>query len=243
MSHDESQQKPADFHHPVSPEIVQAVMDTGGVTDGSIIPDLEGLSPLEMRIKLTVQNYRPAYRALEEARRRGGTKRQLKKQINAVLEAERILKLWMPWLSGAGVISADVVPLIAKGKLSEGLKQWPSRMGTPSKWILAQCAEDLVKLFTQFGSREPPWVKIGEAIAVGIPEAQAQENSDYGNWILKLVERHREKQRLSKQPLSKRPARRNTKHLRAVRFVPPNPGTLQQELADRQRRRMVVKKT
>lgn len=237
MGNDESKQKTADFHHPVSPEILQAVIDTGGVTDGSIIPHLKDLSLLEMRIKLTVQNYRPAYKSFEEARRRAGSKRQRKKQVDAVMKAERALTPFLPWLSGDGVISADVVSLILKGKLSESLKQWPSKMGTPSKWILAQCAEDLVKLFKQWGSREPPWGEIGQAIAAGIPEAQALGERDYGNWILKLVTRHREEQKLLKQPLSRRPARRNTKKLRAVRFVPPNRVTLQQALADRQRQR------
>jgi hypothetical protein len=162
MGIDETKQKKADFHHPVPPEIVKAVIDTGGVTDGSIIPLLKGLSPLEMRIKLTVQKYRPAYKALEEARERG-TKRQLKKQINAVLEAERILKFWSPWLSGDGVISADVVSLIAKGKLSEWLKQWTSKKGM----ILADCAEDLARLFYNSGDASRRGEKSGKLLPTG----------------------------------------------------------------------------
>lgn len=243
MGIDETKQKKADFHHPVPPEIVKAVIDTGGVTDGSIIPLLKGLSPLEMRIKLTVQKYRPAYKALEEARERG-TKRQLKKQINAVLEAERILKFWSPWLSGDGVISADVVSLIAKGKLSEWLKQWTSKKRDDFGGLRRRLGE----AFLQFGRRKPPWGKIGEAIADGIPGVWALGKGDCGDRIYQLVKRHRKQQNplkinSLKQPLSGRLAQRNAKHLRVVRFVPPNPHTLQQEFADRQRRRMLVKKT
>jgi hypothetical protein len=239
MGSDESKQKIAEFHHPVPPEIRQAVIDTGGVTDGSVIPLLRGLSALDMRIKLTVEKYRPAYKALEEARRRGGSKRRLIQDINALLKAEKVLKFWLPWLSGDGIISADVVSLIRKGKLSEWLKEWPSKRGRRSELFLALCAEDLAKLFKQFGRREPPWGKIGRAIATGIPEARALGERDYGNWILNLVRRHRLQQTPVKiNPLSRRPARRNTKHLRDVRFVRPNLGTLRQQLLkDRQRRR------
>jgi hypothetical protein len=195
MGMTEFKHKTADFHHPVSPEILQAVIDTGGVTDGSIIPDLRGMSPLEMRIKLTVQKYRPAYKPFDEARERAGSKRKRKKELNAIVKAERVLTFWLPWLSGDGVISADVVSLIQQGKLSEWLKHWPSQMGRRSELILFWCAEDLVKLFKQSGRHTSPWKKIGEAIAEGIPEAQPPHRSDLGNWIHKLVQRHQELER------------------------------------------------
>jgi hypothetical protein len=207
MGNDESKQKTADFRHPVSPKILQAVTDTGGVTDGSIIPLLKDLSPLEMRIKLTVQKWRPAYSALEEARRRAGSKRQRKKEVDAIVNAERVLTFWLPWLSGDGVISGDVISLINKGELSDWLKRWPSKLGRRSELILAGCAEDLEKVFKQFGRRKSPWEEIGQAIATGIPEAQAYK-SDSGNWIYQLVKRHR--QGLLKIN-SRRVGQRNTK--------------------------------
>jgi hypothetical protein len=139
MGNDESQQKPADFHHPVSPEILQAVIDTGGVTDGSIIPLLEGLSPLEMRINLTVRKWKPAYTAFAEARKRTGSKRQRKKEIDAIAKAERILAHWLPFLSADGLNPGNVSSIIAGGKWSEWLKQWPSQAGRPSEFILAEC--------------------------------------------------------------------------------------------------------
>src|SRR5262249_1675731 len=128
MSSSESQQKMAAFHHPVRPDILQAITDTGGVTDGSIISELEALSPfdpqtpLNIRINLTIQKYKTAYSAFREARRRGGSKRQLKKQADAIVKAEQILKPWLPFLLGDQFISGEMADFIAKGKLSEWFK-------------------------------------------------------------------------------------------------------------------------
>jgi hypothetical protein len=194
MGMTESKQKPADFHHPVSPEILQAVIDTGGVTDGSIIPLLMSMSPLQMRIKLTIQKWKPAYGAFNGARKRAGSKRKRKKEVDAIAEAERILNFWLPWLSADGLTPGNIPSLIARGKFSEWLNDWPTQTGRPSELILAGCAEDLVKVFKQSGSRKPPWEKIGEAIAAEIPEARPPSRCDVGNWIYKLVKRHRQQE-------------------------------------------------
>jgi hypothetical protein len=196
MGNDESQQKPADFHHPVSPEILQAVIDTGGVTDGSIIPLLEGLSPLEMRINLTVRKWKPAYTAFAEARKRTGSKRQRKKEIDAIAKAERILAHWLPFLSADGLNPGNVSSIIAGGKWSEWLKQWPSQAGRPSEFILAECAEDLAKVFKREGYRKPPWEEIGNIISDKILDADGLHKGDLGNWILNLVKRHRRQQEI-----------------------------------------------
>jgi hypothetical protein len=196
MGNTESQQKPADFHHPVSPEILQAVIDTGAVTDASIIPLLKDLSPLQMRIMLTVRKWKPAYSAFNQARKRAGSKRQRKKDVDAVAKAEQILIFWLPWLSADGLTPGEVPSLITRGKWSEWLRDWPTQMGRPNESILVGCAEDLVKIFKQSGNRKPPWGKIGKAIAEGIPEAQPPSKaSDLGHWIYQIVKRHRQQQR------------------------------------------------
>jgi hypothetical protein len=191
MGSTETKQKTADFHHPVSPEILQAVIDTGGVTDASIIPHLKDLSPLEMRINLTIQKYKRAYCDFNEARKRAGNKRIRKKAADTVAKAERILTDWLPWLSADGLTPGSVSSLITRGKWSKWLSRWPTQMGRPSESILAGCAEELVKVFKQSGYRKPPWGQIGEAIAVMIPEAHFSDKSDLGHWIFQIVKRHR----------------------------------------------------
>jgi hypothetical protein len=194
----DSQPKRSTFD-PISPEILQAVSDTGGVTDGSIIPLLQGLSPLEMRIKLTIQKYKPAYSAFAEARRQGGSKRRLKKQIKAVLEADRILKFWLPWFEG---ISRELFSVISKGEIrraAKWLSLWPPQRGRRDEFILARCAEELAQVFKRSGRSRRPWTEIGEIIATEIPEAHAPHKSDLGHWIYQIVKRNRQRDRKRKK--------------------------------------------
>lgn len=146
-----------------------------------------------MRINLTVRKWKPAYTASAEARKRTGSKRQRKKEIDAIEKAERILARWLPFLSADGLTPGNVSSLIAAGKWSEWLKQWLSKAGRPSEFILAQCAEDLAKVFKREGYRKPPWEKIGEIISDQILNADGLHKGDLGNWILQIVKRHRER--------------------------------------------------
>src|SRR5688572_17491473 len=98
----ESKQKRADFHPPLThAALLQAVIDTGGVADELAIPLLKDISLLEMRIKLTIRKWKRAYSAFAELSRRWGSKRQRKKQVGAVVKAEKVLEFWLPWLSAA----------------------------------------------------------------------------------------------------------------------------------------------
>ena len=147
MGNGESKQETADFHHPVSPEILQAVIDTGGITDGSVIPLLKDLSPLDMRITLTIHKWRPLYTARAEAHQRTG-KRRLKSQKNTLLKANEVLKFWIPWLSAYDEISKELLALISKGELlriADWLSLWPPQKGRRDEFVLVGCAEDLAK--------------------------------------------------------------------------------------------------
>jgi hypothetical protein len=202
MSREESKQKTAALRHSVSSAVWQAIADTGGVTDCSLIA-LENQSPLEMRITLTIHKWRPAYSAFAEGRKRAGNKRQREKQIKAIREADRVLKFWIPWLCAE--ISGDLLCLVANGELgrvADWLSRWPPQSGRTDEFILAACAEDLAVVFKRSGRRKPPWTEIGEIIATKIPEAGAARSvSDRGQWIYQLVKRHRRrKEELKKIP-------------------------------------------
>jgi len=195
MGNGESKQETADFHHPVSPEILQAVIDTGGVTDGSVIPLLKDLSPLDMRITLTIHKWRPLYTARAEAHQRTG-KRRLKSQKNTLLKANEVLKFWIPWLSAYDEISKELLALISKGELlriADWLSLWPPQKGRRDEFVLVGCAEDLAQVFIRSGRRKPPWKEIGKIIAEQIPWVYVPITNwdDRGNWIYNLVTRRR----------------------------------------------------
>jgi hypothetical protein len=147
-----------------------------------------------MRINLTVRKWKPAYAHFAEARKRAGSKRRRKKEIDALVKAERILTFWLPQLSADELTPGEVPSLITRGKWSEWLKDQASQMGRPSEFILAGCAEDLAKIFKREGYRKPPWEEIGNIISDKILDADALHEGDLGNWIYQIVKRHRRQQ-------------------------------------------------
>jgi hypothetical protein len=185
----------AEFRDSIPPDVVQAVTETVGICDGSVIRRLIPMSPLERRVYLTVDKWKWFYKVQSRDRELRGNRNKLKKEVSTIKAADRILKNLIGPLSTVEGISAQFLGCLAKGelqKIANWLSWWPTTHGRPPELALARCAEALATVFKRHAGK-PNWERVGEIMAEYFPEAGPPLKGDLRLWVLNLVRRHRKK--------------------------------------------------
>jgi len=194
----------ADFRDPIPPDVLQAVTETVGVCDVFVIRRLIPMSPLERRVYLTVDQWKWFYKVRSRERELRGNRNKLKKEVNTIQAADRILKTLIGPLSTPEGISAQFLSCLAKGelqKIANWLSWWPTTHGRPAELALARCAEALARIF-KIHLGKPSWERVGEIMAENFPEAGPPLKGDLRLWALNLVRRNRNRdEQLSKLPI------------------------------------------
>jgi hypothetical protein len=194
----------AEFRDSIPRDVLEAVTETVGVCDVSVIRRLIPMSPLERRVRLTVDHWKWFYKVVLRDRELRGNRNKLKKQVNTIQAAERVLKTLIVPLSAADGISGEFLSYLAKGelqKIANWLSWWQTSRGRPAELALARCAEALAKVFKRHAGR-PSWECVGEIMAKEFPEAAPPVKGDLRLWTLNLVRRHRKRdEQLSELPI------------------------------------------
>ena len=194
----------AEFRDSIPSDVLEAVTETVVVCDMSVIPRLIPMSPLERRICLTVDKWKSFYKVQSRHRELRGNRNKLKKEVNTIQAADRILKTLIGPLSTVEGISAEFLSCLAKGelqKIANWLSWWPTTHGRPAELALAGCAEALATVFKRHTGK-PKWERVGEIMAENFPEAGPPLKGDLRLWALNLVRRHRKRdEQLRKLPI------------------------------------------
>jgi len=194
----------AAFGYSIPRDVLEAVTETVGVCDASVIRRLIPMSPLERRVYLTVENWKWFYKAASRDRELRGNRKKLKREVNTIQAADRILKSLIGSLSAAEGISGEFLSFLAKGellKIAHWLSWWPTTYGRPAELALARCAEALATVFKRHAGKKN-WQRVGEIMAENFPEAGPPLKGDLRLWALNLVRRHRKRdEQLSKLPI------------------------------------------
>lgn len=194
----------AEFRDSIPRDVLEAVTETVGVCDKSVIRRLIPMSPLERRVYLTVDKWKWLYKVQSRDRELRGNRNKLKKEVNTIQAADRILKTLIGPLSTAEGISPQFLSCLAKGelqKIANWLSFWQTTRGRPAELALARCAEGLARVFNRHAGR-PSWERVGEIMAKEFPEAGPPLKGDLRLWALNLVRRHRQRdEQFSKLPI------------------------------------------
>src|SRR4030095_13486262 len=109
----------AEFRDSIPRDVLEAASGTVGVCDVSLIRRLIPMSPLERRVYLTVDQWKWFYKVQSRDRESRGTRNKLKKKVNTIQAADRILKTLIGPLSTVEGISAQFLGCLAKGELQK----------------------------------------------------------------------------------------------------------------------------